>query len=120
MTNSRLTDPEVLSGALPVRWRTPDPPGQRRGRRWRGGDGAVRRIRFLEPTTASTLSGHRRVPPYAMAGGAPGEPGRNLVHRADGTEAELAGCDSVDLAAGDVLEIRTPGGGGYGRPDEGP
>ncbi len=121
MTNSRLTDPEVLEWRLPVLLEEfAIRPGSGGGGRWRGGDGAVRRIRLLEPITASTLSGHRRVPPYAMAGGAPGEPGRNLVHRADGTEAELAGCDSVDLAAGDVLEIRTPGGGGYGRPDEGP
>ena len=64
--------------------------------------------------TASTLSGHRRVPPYGMAGGEPGELGRNRVHRVDGTVVELAGCDSVDVGPGDVLEIRTPGGGGYG------
>ncbi|MCB0911242.1 MAG: hydantoinase B/oxoprolinase family protein, partial [Propionibacteriaceae bacterium] len=116
MTNSRLTDPEVLEWRLPVLLEEfAIRPGSGGDGRWRGGDGAMRRIRFLEPMTASTLSGHRRVPPYGMAGGRPGEVGRNLVHRADGTEVELAGCDSVELATGDVLEIRTPGGGGYGR-----
>jgi len=115
MTNSRLTDPEVLEWRFPVRLeefaiRT----GSGGAGRWPGGDGAVRRIRFLEPMTASTLSSHRRVPPYGMAGGAPGALGRNLVHRTDGTTEELAGSTSVALAPGDVLEIQTPGGGGYG------
>ncbi|GAA0901818.1 hydantoinase B/oxoprolinase family protein [Pseudonocardia zijingensis] len=120
MTNSRLTDPEVLEWRFPV---VLEEFSIRRGSggagRWHGGDGAVRRIRFREPMTASTLSGHRRVPPYGMAGGAPGELGRNRVHRADGTVVELRGCDSIDLGPGDVLEIRTPGGGGFGAPDGG-
>ncbi|MFE2632706.1 hydantoinase B/oxoprolinase family protein, partial [Streptomyces sp. NPDC059374] len=86
MTNSRLTDPEVLEWRLPVRL---DEFAIRHGSggagRWRGGDGAVRRIRFLEPMTVSTLSQHRRVPPYGMAGGAPGALGTNRVEHADGT-----------------------------------
>jgi 5-oxoprolinase (ATP-hydrolysing) len=117
MTNSRLTDPEVLEWRFPV---LVDSFTIRRGSggagRWRGGDGAVRRIRFREPMTVSTLSGHRRVPPYGMAGGRPGALGRNYVERADGTVVRLAGADSVDVAAGDVLVVETPGGGGYGSP----
>jgi 5-oxoprolinase (ATP-hydrolysing) len=115
MTNSRLTDPEVLEWRLPV---LVDSFAIRHGSggdgRWRGGDGAVRRLRFREPMTVSTLSQHRRVPTYGMAGGAPGALGRNVVHRADGTIVELAGCDSAELDLGDILEIQTPGGGGYG------
>jgi 5-oxoprolinase (ATP-hydrolysing) len=118
MTNSRLTDPEVLEWRFPVFL---EEFAVRRGSggagRWRGGDGAVRRIRFRAPMTVSTLTGHRRVPPYGMAGGEPGALGHNRVLRADGTVTELSGCDSADLAPGDVLEIETPGGGGYGKPD---
>jgi 5-oxoprolinase (ATP-hydrolysing) len=84
--------------------------------KWNGGDGAIRRIRFLEQMTAAILSGHRRVPPYGMHGGNPGRLGRNWVLRADGSIAELAGADKAELAAGDVLVIETPGGGGYGQP----
>ncbi|MBG7704036.1 hydantoinase B/oxoprolinase family protein [Streptomyces sp. MC1] len=121
MTNSRLTDPEVLEWRLPVRL---EEFAVRRGSggagRWRGGDGAVRRIRFLEPMTVSTLSQHRRVPPYGMAGGAPGALGANRVEHADGTVTDLGGSGSVDVGPGDVLVIETPGGGGYGRPSPDP
>ncbi|MEU2831892.1 hydantoinase B/oxoprolinase family protein [Streptomyces lavendulae] len=117
MTNSRLTDPEVLEWRLPVLLeefsvRT----GSGGAGRWRGGDGTVRKIRFREPMTVSTLSGHRRVPPYGMAGGAPGALGANHVERADGTSVPMAGCDSVEVRTGDVLVVETPGGGGYGEP----
>ncbi len=115
MTNSRLTDPEVLEWRFPVLLREF---GIRRGSggagRWRGGDGAVRRIEFREPMTVSTLSGHRRVAPYGMAGGSPGELGRNHIDREDGSTVELAGCDSREVQPGDSLVIETPGGGGYG------
>ncbi|MFE9353619.1 hydantoinase B/oxoprolinase family protein [Streptomyces olivaceoviridis] len=121
MTNSRLTDPEVLEWRLPVRL---EEFAVRRGSggagRWRGGDGAVRRIRFLEPMTVSTLSQHRRVPPYGMAGGAPGALGANRVERADGTVTDLGGSGSADVGPDDVLVIETPGGGGYGRPSPDP
>ncbi|GCB51200.1 hydantoinase B/oxoprolinase family protein [Streptomyces sp. NL15-2K] len=121
MTNSRLTDPEVLEWRLPVQL---DEFAVRRGSggsgRWRGGDGAVRRIRFHEPMTVSTLSQHRRVPPYGMAGGEPGALGANRVERADGTVTELAGSDAADVGPGDVLVIETPGGGGYGPPSPDP
>jgi 5-oxoprolinase (ATP-hydrolysing) len=119
MTNSRLTDPEILEWRLPVRL---EEFAVRRGSggagRWPGGDGAVRRIRFLEPMTVSTLSQHRRVPPYGMAGGAPGAPGANRVERADGTVTRLGGSGSADVGPGDVLVIETPGGGGYGPPPD--
>ncbi|MGH3796842.1 MAG: hydantoinase B/oxoprolinase family protein [Pseudonocardiaceae bacterium] len=118
MTNSRLTDPEVLEWRYPV---LVESFAIRHGSggigRWRGGDGALRRIRFREPMTVSTLSGHRRVPPYGLAGGSPGALGHNRVQRSDGVVVELAGCDSVDVAPGDLLVIETPGGGGYGAPD---
>ncbi|MFJ9965926.1 hydantoinase B/oxoprolinase family protein [Streptomyces avermitilis] len=117
MTNSRLTDPEVLEWRLPVEL---DEFAVRHGSggagRWRGGDGAVRRIRFREPMTVSTLSQHRRVPPYGMAGGEPGALGANRVERADGTVTELGGSDTADVGPGDVLVVETPGGGGYGPP----
>ncbi|HSN40976.1 MAG TPA: hydantoinase B/oxoprolinase family protein [Burkholderiales bacterium] len=115
MTNSRLTDPEVLEWRYPVLL---EEFSIRRGSggagRWRGGDGAVRRVRFLEPMTAAILSGHRRIAPYGMAGGAPGRVGRNYAQRANGEIVELAACDSIDMQPGDVFVIETPGGGGYG------
>ncbi|MFC8350720.1 hydantoinase B/oxoprolinase family protein [Streptomyces sp. NPDC057280] len=121
MTNSRLTDPEVLEWRLPVRL---DEFAVREGSggagRWRGGDGAVRRIRFLEPMTVSTLSQHRRVPPYGMEGGEPGALGANRVERADGTVTVLGGSDAAEVGPGDVLVIETPGGGGYGPPSPHP
>ncbi|MBV7695604.1 hydantoinase B/oxoprolinase family protein [Streptomyces sp. TRM70350] len=121
MTNSRLTDPEVLEWRLPVRL---EEFSVRRGSggagRWRGGDGAVRRIRFLEAMTVSTLSQHRKVPPYGMAGGEPGALGANRVERADGTITALGGSDATDVGPGDVLVIETPGGGGYGPPPPDP
>ncbi|MFB7458813.1 hydantoinase B/oxoprolinase family protein [Streptomyces sp. NPDC056188] len=121
MTNSRLTDPEVLEWRLPVRL---EEFAVRRGSggagQWQGGDGAVRRIRFLEAMTVSTLCQHRRVRPYGMAGGEPGALGANRVERADGSVAELGGRDSADVAPGDVLVVETPGGGGYGPPPSDP
>ncbi|WP_020575642.1 hydantoinase B/oxoprolinase family protein [Actinopolymorpha alba] len=117
MTNSRLTDPEVLEWRFPVQVESFSiRQGSGGAGRWRGGDGAVRRLRFLEPVTVGLLSGHRRVPPYGMAGGSPGDLGHNRVERADGTVVDLAGADSVEVVPGDVLVIETPGGGGYGTP----
>ncbi|MEL3950490.1 hydantoinase B/oxoprolinase family protein [Streptomyces sp. LNU-CPARS28] len=117
MTNSRLTDPEVLEWRLPV---VLEEFAVRAGSggdgRWRGGNGAVRRIRFREPMTVSTLSQHRVVPPYGMAGGEPGALGSGRVERADGSVVRLDGSDFADAGPGDVLVIETPGGGGYGPP----
>jgi len=114
MTNSRMTDPEGLEWRYPV---LIDEFSIRRGSggagRWRGGDGALRRVRFLEPMSAAILSGHRRIAPYGMAGGAPGAVGSARVERASGERQELKGCDEVEMASGDVFVVETPGGGGY-------
>jgi 5-oxoprolinase (ATP-hydrolysing) len=119
MTNSRLTDPEVLEWRYPV---LVESFAIRRGSggsgRHRGGDGVVRRIRFREAMTAAILSGHRRVAPYGMAGGAPGTVGRNSVIRTDGSTVTLGGTGKAEMGSGDVFVIETPGGGGYGRADE--
>jgi 5-oxoprolinase (ATP-hydrolysing) len=115
MTNSRLTDPEVLEWRYPVRLESyAIRPASGGAGRWRGGDGGIRRIRFLEPMTVSTLSGHRRIPAFGLRGGAPGAVGRHWVERADGSVTPMRGCDTADLAAGDVFVIETPGGGGFG------
>ena len=115
MTNSRLTDPEVLEWRYPVllesyRIR----PGSGGAGRWHGGNGGIRRLRFSEPVTVTTLTGHRRVPAFGMAGGQPGALGRHWIEHPDGAVTSLRGCDSVQVSAGDVFVIETPGGGGYG------
>ena len=119
MTNSRLTDPEVLEWRYPVRLeRYAIRRGSGGAGRWRGGDGGHREIRFGEPMTVTTLTGHRRVAPYGMAGGSPGALGRHWIVRADGTIVPMAGCDSVAVAPGDLFVLETPGGGGYGPPGQ--
>ena len=118
MTNSRLTDPEVLEWRYPVRLeRYVIRRGSGGAGRWRGGDGGHREIRFGEPMTVTTLTSHRRVPPYGMAGGSPGALGRHWIERADGTVVPMAGCDSVAVGPGDLFVLETPGGGGYGPPN---
>jgi 5-oxoprolinase (ATP-hydrolysing) len=117
MTNSRLTDPEVLEWRYPVllesyRIR----PGSGGAGRWPGGNGGVRRLRFNQPMTVTTLTGHRRVPAFGLAGGQPGALGRHWIEHPDGTVTPMRGCDSVQVAPGDVFVIETPGGGGYGPP----
>ena len=116
MTNTRLTDPEILEWRFPV---ILDSFSIRRGSggggAHRGGDGVIRRVRFREAMTGSILSGHRRIPPYGMAGGEPGKVGRNYVERIDGSVDELSGNDSTDLAPGETFVIETPGAGGYGK-----
>ncbi|NBV16429.1 hydantoinase B/oxoprolinase family protein [Janthinobacterium sp.] len=116
MTNSRLTDPEILEWRFPVRL---DSYGIRAGSggagRWHGGNGGVRRVRFLEPMTAAILSNNRIIPPFGMDGGAPGALGRNYVERRDGTVEHLAHIGKTDMQAGDVFVIETPGGGGFGK-----
>jgi 5-oxoprolinase (ATP-hydrolysing) len=115
MTNSRLTDPEVLEFRFPVLL---EDFHIRRGSggkgRHKGGDGVVRRVRFLEQMTAGILSGHRIIAPYGLAGGGEGALGRNAVIRADGTTELLKGTDGAEMMPGDVFLVETPGGGGYG------
>ena len=116
MTNSRLTDPEVLEARFPVLLeefairRGSGGDGARRG-----GDGAVRRIRFRAPMRAAILSNRRRVPPFGLDGGGPGAPGINRVERADGSVEPLGGTAAVEMAPGDAVVIETPGGGGWGK-----
>ncbi|RZT97928.1 hydantoinase B/oxoprolinase family protein [Rivibacter subsaxonicus] len=115
MTNSRLTDPEVLEHRFPVRLeRFAIRPGSGGAGRWRGGDGALRAIRFLESMSASILANGRREPAFGLAGGAPGEVGANRVERVDGSVEALDHIGSVEMAVGDLFVIETPGGGGYG------
>jgi 5-oxoprolinase (ATP-hydrolysing) len=117
MTNSRLTDPEILETRLPV---VLEEFSIRRGSggagEWRGGDGAVRRMRFREAVTAGILANRRRVPPFGLAGGADGAVARNWVERTDGSIETLGATGSAEMAPGDVFVIETPGGGGYGAP----
>ncbi len=119
MTNSRLTDPEVLEWRFPVRveeFRIRRGSGGRG--RHRGGNGVERRIHFIEPMTAAILSGHRRIPPYGLANGEPGALGRNRIERIDGTVTELGSTGMVEMKAGDVFVVETPGGGGFGTADD--
>jgi 5-oxoprolinase (ATP-hydrolysing) len=115
MTNSRLTDPEVLEFRFPVRVDSYEiRPGSGGAGRWPGGDGGTRRIRFLEPMTASILSNGRHAGAFGLAGGQPGEPGRNTVIRADGRVDHLDHIGSAQMQPGDVFQVETPGGGGFG------
>jgi 5-oxoprolinase (ATP-hydrolysing) len=119
MTNTRMTDPEVLELRYPVRLEAfAIRSGSGGAGKWRGGDGTVRRIRFLEPMTAVIVSSRRNVAPFGLAGGAEGALGRQWVERADGSRHVMTGTDSTELASGDVFVIETPGGGGYGLPSE--
>ncbi|HEY7275401.1 MAG TPA: hydantoinase B/oxoprolinase family protein, partial [Trebonia sp.] len=116
MTNSRLTDPEVLEWRYPVRLESyAIRHGSGGEGRWRGGDGAVRRLRFLEEMTVTTLTSHRQVPAFGLNGGHPGALGRHWVEHPGGTTTEMTGCDSVRLTPGDVFVMETPGGGGFGQ-----
>jgi 5-oxoprolinase (ATP-hydrolysing) len=119
MTNSRLTDPEVLEWRFPVLLESFEIRRRSGGHgRRRGGEGAVRRVRFLEPMTAAILSSHRLVRPHGLSGGEAGASGRNYVVRVDGTRIELGPCDRIEMREGDVFVIETPGGGGYGTKDQ--
>ncbi|WP_424811570.1 hydantoinase B/oxoprolinase family protein [Roseococcus sp. YIM B11640] len=116
MTNTRMTDPEILEMRYPVRL---EEFSIRRGSggagRWRGGDGTTRRIRFLRPMQAVVVASRRNVAPHGLHGGANGEPGRQWVDRVDGKRDVIPGnAGKADLAAGDILVVQTPGGGGWG------
>jgi 5-oxoprolinase (ATP-hydrolysing) len=116
MTNTRLTDPEVLEFRYPVvledfHIRT----GSGGRGKWNAGDGVCRTIRFLERMECTILSGHRRVQPFGLAGGEPGQVGENWVRRADGRMEGLQGADATMVDAGDAIIIQTPTAGGYGK-----
>jgi len=119
MTNTRLTDPEVLEFRYPVLLEDfhirKDSGGHGQ---WKAGDGIRRTIRFLQQMECTILSGHRRVPPFGLAGGEDGQVGRNAVRRKDGRIEELKGCDATVLDAGEAIIIQTPTAGGYGKPSE--
>jgi 5-oxoprolinase (ATP-hydrolysing) len=116
MTNTRLTDPEILEFRYPV---VLEDFHVRRGSggngKWHGGDGTLRTIRFLEQMDVSLLTGHRRVPPFGLDGGSPGECGENSVRRLDGSIETLEGCDQTVCEPGEAIIIKTPSGGGFGK-----
>ena len=116
MTNSRLTDPEILEFRFPVRLESYEIRADSGGAgKWQGGNGGVRRVRFLEAMTASILSNGRKYGAFGMAGGQPGQVGQNVVVRADGRIEALGHIGQADMLPGDVFEIHTPGGGGFGK-----
>ncbi|WP_445634411.1 hypothetical protein NSTC745_06221 [Nostoc sp. DSM 114161] len=115
MTNSRLTDPEVLETRYPVLLESFSIRDDSGGKgEYSGGNGVVRRIRFLEPMTANILSGHRLVSPFGLNGGEAGKVGRNWIRRQNGSEESLDSSGTVEVNVGDVFVIETPGGGGFG------
>jgi 5-oxoprolinase (ATP-hydrolysing) len=116
MTNSRMTDPEILEQRFPVLLQEfAIRQGSGGAGRYRGGDGVVRRIVFREAMSAGILSSHRVKPPFGLQGGAPGALGVNRLIRADGSIEQLPGCVEIQVELGDTIVIETPGGGGYGR-----
>ncbi|MGB3211185.1 MAG: hydantoinase B/oxoprolinase family protein [Desulforhopalus sp.] len=116
MTNTRMTDPEVVEWRFPVRVESFSIRHGSGGKgKFPGGDGVVRKIRFLEPMTATVLSSHRETEPYGLAGGGPGKKGENSVQHPDGSIKRLGGNDEVFLSSNDIFIIKTPGGGGYGK-----
>ena len=118
MTNTRLTDPEILEFRYPVLLEDFHIRKGSGGRgRWNAGDGILRAIRFLEKMECTILSGHRRVRPFGLAGGEDGQVGENRVRRKDGRIEMLSGCDATVLDAGEAIIIQTPTAGGYGKPD---
>jgi 5-oxoprolinase (ATP-hydrolysing) len=115
MTNSRLTDPEVLEFRFPVRLESYEiRKGSGGAGRHHGGDGGERRLRFLEAMTVSILSNCRKVAPFGLGGGQPGAVGENSVLRADGTVVALSHIGQVEVGVGDIMTVKTPGGGGFG------
>ena len=116
MTNTRMTDPEILELRYPVRQELfAIRHGSGGAGKWHGGDGAIRRIRFLEPMTAVIVASRREVAPFGLEGGSDGATGLQWVERADGSRETLTGTDRAELLPGDVFVIETPGGGGYGQ-----
>src|SRR5450755_960649 len=117
ITNTHLTDPEVLELRYPVLLEDFHIRTGSGGRgRWNAGDGVRRTIRFLEAMECTVLSGHRIVPPFGLAGGGAGQVGENWVRRRDGRREQLQACDATTIGAGEAITIQTPTAGGYGEP----
>ena len=118
MTNTRMTDSEVLENRFPVRV---EEFSIRRGSggdgKNHGGNGIIRRVRFLEQMTVTVLSSHRHTDPFGIKGGKPGKRGENAVERVDGSTETLRGNAETEMQPGDVFVLKSPGGGGYGKPD---
>ncbi|MBO1070256.1 MAG: 5-oxoprolinase [Dolichospermum sp. DEX189] len=116
MTNSRLTDPEVLETRYPIQVESFSLRSDSGGKgKYTGGNGVIRRLKFLEPMTANILSSHRLIPPFGLDGGESGKVGRNWIKRENGTEENLGNTATVEMQPGDVFIIETPGGGGFGK-----
>ena len=116
MTNSRITDPEILEQRFPVLLREFSiRTGSGGDGRYCGGNGVIRHIEFREAMNAGILSSHRDQPNFGLQGGSPGKPGLNKMIRADGREERLAGCTEIQVGPGDRIVIATPGGGGFGK-----
>ncbi len=116
MTNSRLTDPEVLETRYPVQVESFSLRSNSGGKgQYSGGNGVIRRIKFLQPMTANILSSHRLIPPFGLNGGEPGKVGRNWIERENGTKENLGNTATVEMQTGDIFVIETPGGGGFGK-----
>jgi 5-oxoprolinase (ATP-hydrolysing) len=119
MTNTRLTDPEILEFRYPVVLEDFHIRKDSGGKgKWKAGDGIRRTIRFLEKMECTLLTGHRRVRPFGLAGGEAGQVGENSVRRKDGTIEKLQGCDATNIEAGEAIIIQAPTAGGYGDPKE--
>jgi 5-oxoprolinase (ATP-hydrolysing) len=119
MTNTRITDPELVEHRYPVRLlRFAARPGSGGAGLWRGGEGAIRETEFLEPMSLSLLAQHRVEGPYGMEGGQPGAVGTQRLVRADGSVLALQGVDGCEVQAGDRLVLETPGGGGWGAAED--
>ena len=118
MTNTKITDPEVMEYRYPV---TIEKIGIRKNSggngKWKGGDGIVRQVRFEEDVILTILSQHRIIPPYGMDGGESGKVGKQVLVKSDGSEIELKGIETIEVKKGDAIRIETPGGGGYGSMD---
>ena len=117
MTNTRLTDPEILESRYPVLLESFQIRGGSGGAGyWRGGEGVVRKMRFREPMSVAILANSRLVPPFGLEGGGPGQIGKAYIRRGDGQVEELASCGRAEVKAGDKIVVETPGGGGFGTP----
>ncbi|MEL7118848.1 MAG: hydantoinase B/oxoprolinase family protein, partial [Bacteroidota bacterium] len=117
MTNTRITDPEDLEFRFPVRLNRFEVRKHSGGDgKWKGGDGIIREIEFLEPLELTILSQHRIVPPYGMEGGGEGTIGEQYLEKTDGIIIPLKGIDHTQVASGDKIIVKTPGGGGWGNP----